>query len=254
VSTQEIRLKVLVQQRHWQTHKTFCTEYDKAARTVDRSLVGSAPSRPQLHRWLSGALVKLPHPYHCRVLEAMFPGWSVQQLFEPYSPSDTQPVDAMDIQDAQGNDLAGRVGATSMDCEPDQDQQTSGMELVPWFHDRLNEGLEAVRAIQDEYAGTMAVDLFHKVVDDCLRQLRDLRRGYFEAPFDDNWLVYALTERTQSNLLATSVEEVDLTWWHSAAGHTYWRLHKEALGRGVRIQRIFVYRHWTDTYYGSRTS
>jgi hypothetical protein len=86
MTTQPVRLKVLLQQRHWQTHRTFCTEYDKAARQVDKSLVGSAPSRPQLHRWLSGALTRLPHPHHCRVLEAMFPGWSAMQLFEPYAP------------------------------------------------------------------------------------------------------------------------------------------------------------------------
>jgi Domain of unknown function (DUF5919) len=57
-------------------------EYDRAAKIVDADLVGSAPSRAQLHRWLAGEMKGLPYPHHCRVLEAMFPGWPVDQLFE----------------------------------------------------------------------------------------------------------------------------------------------------------------------------
>src|SRR5215813_13289200 len=63
---------------------------------VDKTLVGTAPSRPQFHRWLSGSLTKLPHPHHCQVLEAMFPGWTARQLFESYSPDvdDDRPLSA----------------------------------------------------------------------------------------------------------------------------------------------------------------
>ncbi|MFG3687837.1 hypothetical protein [Micromonospora sp. NPDC047740] len=77
------RLKVLLQQRHWQTYRTFCQEYDRAAGTIDRALIGRWPSRAQLHRWLSGSVKRMPYPDHCRVLEAMFPEWTAEQLFEP---------------------------------------------------------------------------------------------------------------------------------------------------------------------------
>ncbi|HEX5597317.1 MAG TPA: hypothetical protein VFX61_15065 [Micromonosporaceae bacterium] len=77
-----IRLRYLLRQRHWQTYRTFCIEYDKAAKLVDPSLVSTWPSRAQLHRWLAGELKGLPYPDHCRVLEAMFPGWSAADLFE----------------------------------------------------------------------------------------------------------------------------------------------------------------------------
>ncbi|MEU0157109.1 hypothetical protein [Micromonospora fulviviridis] len=83
---EQTRLKVLLQQRHWQTYRTFCQEYDRAAGAVDRSLVGRWPSRAQLHRWLSGSVKRMPYPDHCRVLEAMFPEWSAEQLFEPWEP------------------------------------------------------------------------------------------------------------------------------------------------------------------------
>jgi hypothetical protein len=79
-----VRLKVLLREKHWQTYRTFCAQYDKAARAVDAELVGGWPSRAQLHRWLSGEVKGLPYPDHCRILEKMFPGWTAEQLFERY--------------------------------------------------------------------------------------------------------------------------------------------------------------------------
>jgi hypothetical protein len=82
VSMPQIRLKSLLQQYHWQVYRTFCNEFDKAAKRVDQRLVGSWPSRAQLHRWLAGGVKGLPYPDHCRILEAMFPDWTAAQLFE----------------------------------------------------------------------------------------------------------------------------------------------------------------------------
>ena len=89
-----VRLKVLLEQRHWQSHARFCAEYDKAAKVIDPELAGSSPSRAQLHRWLSGNVQKLPFPHHCRVLEAMFPEWTIEQLFQPVT-SDTSSSPAL---------------------------------------------------------------------------------------------------------------------------------------------------------------
>ncbi|MBN1174298.1 MAG: hypothetical protein JXA67_19160 [Micromonosporaceae bacterium] len=87
-----IRLKALLRQRHWQTYRTFRIEYDRIARDTDPGLVGTWPSRAQLHRWLSGELKGLPYPDHCRILEAMFPGWNAEQLFEPVPDDDPDPT------------------------------------------------------------------------------------------------------------------------------------------------------------------
>jgi hypothetical protein len=81
-----ILLTVLLRQNHWQQYAAFCAQYDKAAQQLDRNLVSSYPSRAQLHRWLSGAVRSLPYPDHCHVLEAMFPGWTAEQLFGPCPP------------------------------------------------------------------------------------------------------------------------------------------------------------------------
>lgn len=77
------RLKIVLRERHLQTHSAFCREYEKIATMIDPALVGSAPKRAQFHRWLSGELKGLPYPHHCRVLEEMLPGHTAIELFAP---------------------------------------------------------------------------------------------------------------------------------------------------------------------------
>jgi hypothetical protein len=84
LNAQPIALKVLLQQRHLHTHSTFCREYDRVATDIDRTLRGGWPSKAQFYRWLSGDLVGLPYADHCRILEGMFPGWKVDQLFQTH--------------------------------------------------------------------------------------------------------------------------------------------------------------------------
>ncbi|GLY87949.1 DUF5919 domain-containing protein [Actinoallomurus iriomotensis] len=83
MSGRPILLQILLRQRQWHRYGLFRAAYDDAARRVDRDLVGTAPSRAQLHRWTSGELKRLPYTDHCRVLEHMFPGWTADQLFGP---------------------------------------------------------------------------------------------------------------------------------------------------------------------------
>jgi phosphatidylserine/phosphatidylglycerophosphate/cardiolipin synthase-like enzyme len=87
LNAKPVVLKVLLQQRHLQTHTAFCRQYDRVGAAVDPTLRGGWPSRAQFYRWLSGNLVGLPYADHCRILEAMFPGWKVDQLFQPHDGS-----------------------------------------------------------------------------------------------------------------------------------------------------------------------
>lgn len=80
-------LKVLLRQRHLHVYSAFAREYIKVATKIDRQLASTGPSKAQFYRWLSGELTKLPYSHHCRVLEAMFPDWGVEQLFQPYTGS-----------------------------------------------------------------------------------------------------------------------------------------------------------------------
>lgn len=86
VASQGTLLKMLLRERHWQKYGTFCKQWDDAARSFDETLVGTFPSRSQLARWLAGGLKNQPHPDACRVLEAMFPGKTINELFGSTGP------------------------------------------------------------------------------------------------------------------------------------------------------------------------
>ncbi|MEO3857707.1 hypothetical protein [Acrocarpospora sp. B8E8] len=86
MSSQRTLLKVLLTNRHLQSHRAFSIEYNKIASRVDKTLAGTAPSREQFNRWLSGKVKTVPRPEHCRVLERMFPGHSAADLLSAYDP------------------------------------------------------------------------------------------------------------------------------------------------------------------------
>jgi len=73
-------LKTLLQARHWQSHRTFLLQYDVAARQAAPELAGRGPSVAQYGRWINAGVKRRPHPGACRVLEAMFPGYTIDQL------------------------------------------------------------------------------------------------------------------------------------------------------------------------------
>lgn len=103
-------LKAMLRSRHLQEHRAFCRAYDRSAKQVDPTLAGRHPSKATFYRWLSGAMTKLPHPDHCRVLESMFPGCTAEQLFERWDDGRPLPDVSKDAQDAR---LARRNGSAS---------------------------------------------------------------------------------------------------------------------------------------------
>ena len=76
-------LAALLQDKGLHRYGSFRAAYDKTARAVDRELGGTAPSRAQFHRWITGDLRGLPYSDHCRVLEHMLTGYTAAQLFRP---------------------------------------------------------------------------------------------------------------------------------------------------------------------------
>ncbi|MGW5318925.1 DUF5919 domain-containing protein [Nocardia thailandica] len=107
-------LKALLQQRHLQTVSAFNKQYDAVAVTIDSGSVGNGPKNAQFYRWLSGNVSTLPYPHHCRILEVMFPGWTVAELFSEH---------------AEGMDLSERV-STSTRPGSDRPEEFSDIERV----------------------------------------------------------------------------------------------------------------------------
>src|SRR5713101_5299830 len=84
MGTDTTLLRMLLRQRHLK-YETFCVEYEKIAQRIAPGDI--APSKAQYYRWLSGHLKGgMPYPDACRVLEAMFPPWTVTDLLGPYMP------------------------------------------------------------------------------------------------------------------------------------------------------------------------
>jgi hypothetical protein len=100
MSESEIVLKALIRQRHM-SYDAFCREWDRTAKNMDEALKGGYPGHAQYYRWLRGQLVgKRPYPDACRMLEAMFPGWTVERLFSPYSGELPKPDDSLNTSDS----------------------------------------------------------------------------------------------------------------------------------------------------------
>jgi tetratricopeptide (TPR) repeat protein len=121
MDTQELALKALIRRRHL-TYESFCREWDRTARSVDDGLTGRYPGRAQYYRWLRGELVNgRPYPDACRMLEGMFPGWSVESLFSPYTESAREPLSEIstEIDADQRLDAGVVIGPSVIDNGPD---------------------------------------------------------------------------------------------------------------------------------------
>ena len=93
-------LATLLEGKGLHRYGTFRAAYQKAARSLDRDLGDSAPSRAQFHRWLTGDVRGLPYTDHCRVLEHMLPDYSASQLLQP-CPANGSPVPVRGAADAR---------------------------------------------------------------------------------------------------------------------------------------------------------
>ena len=124
------------------------------------------------------------------------------------------------------------------------------IESVAWMPDLLDQATGALAVIENEYKGTMAVDLARRAFEACLAQLKDLQRGhYFSGDGDPSPAspVTELNERVRHSILASNYTG-DLGWWlgTSFGRDEYWRSNRRALARGVKITRIFIYETWSD--------
>lgn len=124
----------------------------------------------------------------------------------------------------------------------------SQIESIPWLPALLDEGLHSLRSFERTYGGTLVGQLGQRAFEQALQSFRDLEHGNLETPYGDNSLRNQLTESVSKTMLATSVENVDLNWWHSPPGDRYWHLHHEAMRRGVAIRRVFIYQTWTEAH------
>ena len=152
MTDEPVALKALLRERHWK-YATFCAEYDKVARTLDPRLTGTWPSRAQFQRWLAGELRGVPYPDACRVLEAMFPGWTIEQLFARYQPP--RPA------------LSGQAGVEADDTKS-QPRDGGSTDIGLLVADRFQD-VTAVYATRSEFISNMPA---HTLFDNATKHPR----------------------------------------------------------------------------------
>lgn len=74
-------IKALLQQRHMHEYSLFEAEYRRVARGLELPRNVQPPGKSTYYHWLSGQMRGLPQGYHCVVIEHMFPGWTIKDLF-----------------------------------------------------------------------------------------------------------------------------------------------------------------------------
>jgi len=155
----ETTLKALIRERHL-GYESFCREWDRIAKGIDGYLIGRYPGRAQYYRWLRGELTGgRPYPDACRILEAMFPGWRVDELFSPFSGDSGEPDFSAEVMRIMGerkvgvNELARRThytaGYISTLCSGKKHPSMEAVELI----DRALEAGGHLVAMMKGYAG-----------------------------------------------------------------------------------------------------
>ncbi len=125
-------------------------------------------------------------------------------------------------------------------------RMVSKIESVSWLPDRVEQIAEHVGNVVDNLPQS-ATSLAQQTVDDCLSRLTDLQRGHFNAVYGDQRLFLTLTAAVSDTMLATSAQEIDVEWWNSPRSEKYWEINLQALKRGVKVVRIFIYHDWTKS-------
>ncbi len=153
---QAIALKALIRQRHM-SYEAFCREWDRVAKSTDDALIGHYPGRAQYYRWLRGDLShKRPYPDACRMLEAMFPGWSVEGLFSPHTGETLQPpvpvgsteIAALQVKIPPLSQEALRIPPSELAGIPSQAIDLSGEWWASW--QTFRDGVEKIATQQVE--------------------------------------------------------------------------------------------------------
>jgi hypothetical protein len=134
--------------------------------------------------------------------------------------------------------------------EAERHKELAGrLEQHPWLPSMLSDSLKALEGIHPSIPAHYAEEFATRAFEDCLETLRDLQRGRLRvASTEDVWLVQRLTEQVKHRLVATTVDTQELDWWSEATGQQYVRTQAKGVRRGVDVERIFIYREWTDQH------
>ena len=120
----------------------------------------------------------------------------------------------------------------------------------PWLTSAITPIVEGTRDAVATYPGTRVEVEARRRFDRFRAETEQLRAGRIIRPGADYQDLVGATRACTSRLDAlTNVmlrDSGEMNWWHGKIGRHYWRGNVDAVARGVRVTRIFVYVDMTD--------
>ncbi|MCO1599698.1 hypothetical protein M8C17_31525 [Micromonospora sp. RHAY321] len=124
------------------------------------------------------------------------------------------------------------------------------LEGPPWLVHAVPEVVTGTREAVERHPGTRVAEEARRRFERFRAQTEQLRAGRIVRPGDDCQDLLGGTRDCVRRLDAvTNVmprASGELSWWRSDIGRHYWAANVEALGRGVRITRVFLHAGLTD--------
>lgn len=115
------------------------------------------------------------------------------------------------------------------------------VEAVPLVRTEMERALALAGEIAARYPGRAPAEELQRRCRRFVDDLEGLAEGRIRLPGEDGSELVERTKRCVREMRAvTNVAAFGPSWWRSPVGQAYWRANVEALGRGVRITRIFV--------------
>jgi hypothetical protein len=125
------------------------------------------------------------------------------------------------------------------------------IESAPWFGEVLVPLAAAAGDIERRYGAGPIADEARRRYRHLAEHLDELCHGQITRPGDDYQDLLASTRSCEHTLHAVAsvlahLPENGAGWWTNDLGREYWQANLDALHRGVRIKRLFIYSVMTD--------
>ncbi|CAN2049704.1 hypothetical protein GMMP13_840010 [Candidatus Magnetomoraceae bacterium gMMP-13] len=120
------------------------------------------------------------------------------------------------------------------------------MEKIIWLYPLIQEIVHYTYKTFQETEDDYFLNSAKMNMERCRNHLQNLSHGYLTVFFDEQEPLINATNKTKSSLRAISVVKIDGDFWQSSMGQRYWETNKQAIKRGVKLERIFIYDACTD--------
>ncbi|MEO5873818.1 MAG: hypothetical protein ABIS86_00835 [Streptosporangiaceae bacterium] len=115
------------------------------------------------------------------------------------------------------------------------------VEVAPWLPGLVERTSHATAQIVQRYQeGTLEAEA-HRLLRQVTEELEDMTRGRITRSQHDYEHLMSGVENCRNTLDAITNTVGDPLWWRTELAHRYWQANEAAIGRGVRIRRVFVY-------------